>query len=374
MFRPALASAACFLLLACNKPEPAVSPPPLADAASPTYTEALRARLGGDQVTLTLEPRLQAAAEQAVRASGKTAALVAIAPESGDVLALFSVPGERGDPLLVAHPPASTFKTVLTLAALEAGALTPTTSKTCTGSYDFEGQTFTCMSAHGALDASKALAVSCNGFFYEVATAVAPERVRDTASRLGFGERTGIELGDEPGVVPDPAEARRADRLLDAVGHGKYRVTLLQLARAYAALVNGGKLQRLGVVRARRNSHGTLLPTKRPLERALEFSAPHLELVRTGLLATVAADYGRAHEFAIPGLAFAGKTGGADAPPLPGAAPDAPAESDGWFLAYAPADAPKILVAARVERKGDVAPPALVKAVLEAWRDANEQR
>jgi cell division protein FtsI/penicillin-binding protein 2 len=169
--------------------------------------------------------------------------------------------------------------------------------------------------------------------------------------------------------VPEPAEARRADRLLDAVGHGKYRVTLLQLARAYAALVNGGKLQRLGVVHARKNSHGTMLPVKRPFDRVLEFPPPQLELVRAGLLAAVAADYGRAHEFAIPGLPFAGKTGGVEAPPLAGAAANASEDVDGWFVAYAPANAPKILVAVRVERKGEVAPPALVKAVLEAWRD-----
>lgn len=371
MRRLSIASATFLLLLvACNQPEPAASPRPLTDATHVTYAEALQARLGGDQVTLTLHPKLQAAAERAVRASGKTTALVAIAPDTGDVLAMFSVPGERGDPLLVAHPPASTFKTIVTLAALEAGALTATTSKTCTGAYDFEGQTFRCPSAHGALDAGKALAVSCNSFFYDVATQVAPERVRDMARRLGLGERTGIELQDEPGAVPDPAEARHADRLLDAIGHGKYRVTLLQLARAYAALVNGGNLQRLGVVRARKNSHGTLVPIKRPVDRVLEFPPPQLELVRAGLLAAVEADYGRAHEFAIPGLPFAGKTGGADAPPLAGAAADAPEDIDGWFIAYAPANAPKILIAVRVERKGDVAPPALAKAVLEAWRDA----
>ena len=107
-----------------------------------------------------------------------------------------------------------------------------------------------------------------------------------------------------------------------------------------------------------------------PPERTLDLRAEHLAIVQHGLNDAIAADYGRAHAFAIPGFPYAGKTGGVDAPPRANAAPGAEPEEDGWFVAYAPASAPQILVAARVERRGTVAPAALVKAVLEAWRQA----
>lgn len=72
-----------------------------------------------------------------------------------------------------------------------------------------------------------------------------------------------------------------------------------------------------------------------------------LAIVRTGLLDAVRAEYGRAHEFAIDGYPFAGKTGGSNAPPRQGATLE---ELDTWFVAYAPPDHPKTLVAARLER------------------------
>jgi penicillin-binding protein 2 len=321
----------------------------------------LQARLGGSNVALTLVPRLQSAAERAVTEAGKTASIVAIAADSGDVLALYSVPGERGDPLLVAQLPASTFKPLVAFAALEAGALDASTVKECTGSYDFEGKHFTCTGKHGSLNVEKALAASCNAFFYDLATAVAPERVRDVARRFGYGERTGIELADEAGQVPESEETPRTLRVLDAIGHGNYRITLLQLARAYAAIANGGKLPSLSLIRGQRASRA---------QRTLELSASHLAIVHQGLLDAVSADYGRAHAFAIPGLAFAGKTGGAEAPPLKDATPAAEQDEDGWFVAYAPASKSQIVVAARVERRGSVVPAALVKTVLEAWRDS----
>jgi penicillin-binding protein 2 len=294
---------------------------------------------------------------------------VAITPATGDVLALYSVVGERGDPLLVAHRPGSTFKPLVAFAALEAGALGNASVKECTGSFDFEGQHFICPRVHGSLTTEKALATSCNAFFYQVSTLVAPARVRDWARRVGYGERTGIELADEAGQVPESEETPRTLRVVDSIGHGNYRVTLLQLARAYAAIANGGKLPRLGLIKARRNSHGTMVPVTRSPERTLDLPAEHLAIVQHGLNDAIAADYGRAHAFAIPGFPYAGKTGGVDAPPRSNAAPGAEPEEDGWFVAYAPASAPQILVAARVERRGTVAPAALVKAVLEAWRE-----
>jgi penicillin-binding protein 2 len=212
---------------------------------------------------------------------------------------------------------------------------------------------------HGRETTAQAIVRSCNVFFFDVATQIDHERILEVARRFGFGERSGIELPDEAGAVPsgkarDPAGP---GPLADAAGHGQVKVTLLQLARAYAAIANGGKLVPLRV-------------TERPREpaRAVALGSEHLELVRGALIDVVAAKDGTAHALMTPGFPFAGKTGSGEAPPLqPGAAP----QDDQWFVAYAPPSEPKILVAARVERFGPGADAKIVvKRVLDAWRAA----
>jgi penicillin-binding protein 2 len=343
-----------------------------AQTTDSTYVAALRAQLGGNDVALTLNPRLQASAERIVRETGKAAALVALSADTGEILAVASVAGERGDPLLVAHLPASTFKPLLTLAALESGALQTSSETVCSGSYDFEGQRFTCPRVHGRQNAARAIATSCNAFFYELGTRVEPARVVEVARRFGYGARTGIELQDEPGFVPEGAAVRAAGRLVEAIGHGQIKITLLQLARAYAAIANGGKLPPLRLVRTRASADASGGALERMVGQPLELRASHLEFLRSALLETVAAEHGRAHSVALPGFPFAGKTGGSEAPPLPGSASQVEPSVDGWFVAYAPATAAKVVVAARVER-GSGAPTAVVRALLDTWRASESQ-
>lgn len=308
------------------------------------------------------DSRLQASAETALRALGKAGAVLAMEPDTGAVRAVHSVPGDRGDPLLVAHVPASTFKTFSAIAGLEAGALTATTVKECTGTYRFGDKELRCAKAHGRETTSRAISLSCNSFFYDVGAEVDHARILEVARRFGFGERTGIELADEAGVVPDDARYAEIKRdpsstapLLDAIGHGEIRVTLLQLARAFAVIANGGRLVRLGLARG----GGT--------ERSVAIRPEDLALVRSALVDVVEREDGTAHAFAIPGFSFAGKTGSADAPPKDGVDTD----EDAWFVAYAPPTDAKILVAARVER-ADVSRDAklVVQQVLETWRAA----
>jgi cell division protein FtsI/penicillin-binding protein 2 len=333
---------------------------PNATQASSSYVDSLRAKIGAGP-TLTLDPRLQAAAESALQPIGKASAIVAFEPDTGVVRALFSVAGERGDPLLVAHMPASAFKPFAAIAGLEAGVLTATTEKECTGTFQFEGVELRCAAVHGRETTAQAISRSCNSFFYSMATEIDHQRVLDVARRFGFGSRTGIELPDESGVVPNQARYEEVKRdpsstvpLLDAIGHGEIKVTLLQLARAYAAVANGGNLVRLGLTR------------NGGVERTIDIRPGDLELVRAALVDVVAKEDGTAHAFAIPGFPFAGKTGTGEAPPRKGFDTE---EEDAWFVAYAPPTNPKILVAARVER-GDVTRDAklAVKKVLEAWR------
>jgi penicillin-binding protein 2 len=327
---------------------------------SSAYVDALRSRLGGG-APLTLDLHLQAEAERALRTVGKAGAVVVLDPNSGVVRALFSVAGDRGDPLLTAHVPASTFKPFAAIAGLEAGVLTNATEKECTGTFQFAGHELRCAATHGRETVARAIYRSCNAFFYSMATEVDHHRVLDVARRFGFGERTGIELPEEVGVVPDEARYAAVKQdptstvpLLDAIGHGEITVTLLQLARAYAVFANGGKLVRLSLMRG-------------GVERSVDLRPADLALVRSALADVVAKEDGTAHAFAIPGFPYAGKTGTADAPPRNGVDTD----EDAWFVAYAPPSGPNVLVAARVER-ADVTRDAkwIVQRVLESERDS----
>ncbi len=338
------------------------SPPARPDSR---YVAALKATLGAES-ELSLDPALQAAAEDELSATGKSGAVIALDPNDGSVRALFSVPGDRGDPMTAQHHPASTFKAFAALASLANETLAPDTMLTCRGSYDYAGAHLTCPGKHGRQNVSHALATSCNAFFYEAATKIHPLKVADLARSFGFGQRTGIELADEPGVVPPPPDKTKPARaLFDAIGHGDYLVTLPQLARAYAAIANGGKLFELHLVSGRKDADGKVAPAPRLAPETIAVPERALAAVRQGLVETVSADYGRAHEFAIEGYPFAGKTGGSSAPPREGAGE----EYDTWFVAYAPVESPKLLVAARLERVSAVKDViGLVANVLRAQR------
>src|SRR6185436_712504 len=127
MTSPARALLVSLLLTGCAargaapQETPGTSPsssPAGAGTPSSSYVEKLHARLG-PHTPLSLDAHLQSAAESAIQKLGKPGAIVAVEPESGSVQAIYSVPGERGDPLLVAHIPASTFKTFAAIAGLE---------------------------------------------------------------------------------------------------------------------------------------------------------------------------------------------------------------------------------------------------------------
>lgn len=350
--------------VATSAPAP---PAPTAEAtparADSRYVAALKATLGAES-ELSLDAALQASVEEALLATGKSGAVIALDPNDGSVRALFSVAGDRGDPMLAQHHPASTFKSFAALAALTNETLSPKTVFTCRGSYDHAGVHLICPGKHGPQNVAHALATSCNAFFYEAAVKLDPVKLAKVAQSFGFGTRTGIELADEAGVVPPPPDKTKPARtLVDAIGHGDYFATLPQLARAYAAIANGGKLVELHLVRGRRGADDVVVPAPRLAPEPVAVSPEALAVVRAGLLDTVRAEYGRAHEFAIEGYPFAGKTGGSNAPPRQDATFE---ELDTWFIAYAPPEQPKILVAARLERVQG--PKDTVKLVADVLR------
>ena len=149
------------------------------------------------------------------------------------------------------YPPGSTFKMVTALAGLEAGTITEHSAVSCPGHYDYGNSRFHCWKkgGHGTVNLNKALAESCDVYFYKMATATGIDKIAEMSRRLGMGQKLDIGLPEEKaGLVPDQAWKRKArgeqwhagETIVAAIGQGYIQTTPLQLATMVSRLVNGG--------------------------------------------------------------------------------------------------------------------------------------
>ncbi len=337
------------------------------------------ARAGKD-LRLTLDLPLQQAAERALDKVGK-GAIVAMDPQTGAIRAMASrpnfnpnvfSPGPTGAewealngsnaPLLnrafQGFPPASTFKIITTIAALESGRYNANSKLMTMSSFCYAGLCYGDHGAHGAIGFPMALAVSSNTFYYQLGLQIGPDQLFSTARRLGYGSVTGLELrGEESsGLLGDQTWKKRVlgepwtpvDTITSSIGQGALQVTPIQMARMYAAVANGGWLV---------TPHLVERPTPR---RWLQLKPVTLAVVRDGLRQVVT--NGTATLLNDPNLPpVAGKTGTGEDPPRPDHA---------WFGGYAPADKPNLVIVAFGENSGGyggtVAAP-MVKALMTTW-------
>jgi penicillin-binding protein 2 len=335
------------------------------------------AMVPGADVAITLDPELQAVAQQGLAGHGQ-GATVAIDPASGDVWALASAPSFNpnamtigttlaGEPLepadagqifnkavLGAWPTGSSLKPFTLAAALDVGIVTPASTRTCPSSWRYnEAFTFRNFEDHtlpGQVTLAQAMAFSCNTTYMPLAYDVylAQETaLTDLLKEFGFGAATGIGyLVEEIGIVPDDAwlEANGRggytgfEQVQLAIGQGAFLATPLQVANAFATIGNGGTLWQPRIVTAATLPDGTTILEEPPTEvRQVSVSAENLAYVTDTLQAVVTLPYGTGTAaFAGFGLPVAGKSGTAET-----GGPDPHA----WFPAYAPADAPTIGVA-----------------------------
>lgn len=356
------------------------------DAAG-TVQRHLAQRSGGSgqDLQLTLDRPLQEQAEAAL-ARVSRGAVVLMDARDGAILAIASRPdfdpnvfSDHLDPqawaglnssaaplqnrALQPFPPASTFKVITAMAALESGRLgsdgrLETTDRFCHG-----GRCFRDHGRFGSIGFGRAMAVSSNSFFYRLGLRTGPERIASTAQRLGLGSQTGIELNLEEGrgVVPEPDWKKRllgqdwyeGDTINTAVGQGSLLVTPLQLARLYAAVGNGGQLV---------TPHLLKDSTARDLQRPLRLQPRTLETLRRSLREVVTSGTGTALASGLPPVA--GKTGTAEDPPRP---------DHTWFVGFAPLEAPQVVVVCFAQNSGGfggtVAAP-IARQVLGAYFSA----
>jgi penicillin-binding protein 2 len=301
-----------------------------------------------------------------------------------------------------AYPPGSTFKPVTAIAAMQEHILQPYEPLACTGQYEKNGQIFKNWDpfVSESMTLTTALARSCDTYFYQVGyrfygmPARLGPRLQAWASRFGFGQKTGLDVGTESsGLLPTPAWRKQTytkktdpgnwqidslwkpgDSIQLAIGQKDLLVTPLQMARFYAAIANGGKLVTphllLDVEQPSANRRpGRVLPiTRPPAPEQTGVDAQALEVVRQGLFEATHATLGTSSAifsgFPIP---ISGKTGTAEKYIDPG---------DGymhtfnqsWWCGYGPSDSPDLVVCALIENGGhggDAAAPAALKVFEE---------
>ena len=244
----------------------------------------------GLNVYLTIDKNLQQLAEKALE--DKAGAIVAMNPMNGEILAMASSPtfnpndfakgmDKKGWEKLVSnlrfplqnrattgqYPPGSLFKIVVALAGLEEGVIDPQEKIHCLGSYYFQGRIYRDWreGGHGSVDLHKALVESCDVYFYKMGQRIGIDTIARYARLLGFGQRTGLRLGDEkPGLIPDRewklthwhVPWQEGETLSVAVGQSFTLITPIQMARFISALFNGGILYRPQVTKSVGNGDG----------------------------------------------------------------------------------------------------------------------
>lgn len=349
----------------------------------------------GKTLRLTIDRDLQIAAKRAL--GSQVGAAVALDPRNGEVLAMVSNPAydpnifvkrvrasdwekiikNRNRPMQNrcvhnVYPPGSTFKPVVAIAGLRYGLCGASTSVTCPG-YLMFGRRFRCWRVHGHVDFVKAIAESCDVWFYRLGHRLGIDRIAKVAREFGLGSATGIDLpgegrrGGRVGTVPDTRWKQErfherwwpGETLNCAIGQGYIQTSPLQMALVSAAVATGGKVYRPFLVKEILRPDGTVVKRTKPeLRHVVHAPGGAFELVEKGMRAAVTSGTGRVAD--IPGIAVAGKTGSAEDPPRP---------AHGWFICYAPVENPRIAVAAIVEhgRHGATSAAPVCRAILDVF-------
>jgi len=349
----------------------------------------------GPSLTLSIDAGLQAAMEGAF--AGRAGSAVALDPRTGEILAMTSTPAydpnefttgidaalwaslatDPRTPLMNrviqgAYSPGSTFKIVVSTAALEEGMITPATTFYCPGYINVYNTTFHCATAggHGVIDLRRAIANSCNVYFFQVGIRLEIERLAKWGKLLGLGSPTGIDLPHEgSGLMPSPAWKMRlfktpwyaGETVSVAIGQGQVSATPLQMARVVAVIANGGRLVHPHLGRAAAGAPAASAPVP------IGIRPETIAAVREGMRAVVAEGTGwRAR---LQTVEVCGKTGSAQvvAKSRLEKSPNAlEMQPHGWFLAFAPADSPTIALAVLIEhgRSGGESAAPVARQIL----------
>lgn len=367
----------------------------------------------GTDLYLSLDARLQAATTAAF--GENHGAAVVLDPRNGEVLAMVSLPSFDPNPfvggigvaeyaalnaspsrplfnrvLLGGYEPGSTIKPLLALIGLELGLRKPSDTVLSTGAYKLPGQDREYRDwkrgGHGRIDLRESLAQSVNTYYYTLATELGIDRLSTQMARFGFGAPTGIDLlGEVSGILPSREWKQRVrgeawfpgETVIIGIGQGYWVTTPLQLAQGVTIIASGGVKHRPHLLHATRQGFASELVPE-PIaaaERVVE-NAANLAAVRDGMIAVMQPPTGSARAAAVGApYQIAGKTGTAQRVTRVGDTAikleDLPfnLRHRALFIAFAPAEAPRIALALVVESggSGSGAAAPIARKILDAW-------
>jgi len=381
-------------------------------------TLARKPPMSGNNLRLSLDIKLQQTAEEAF--GDRRGALVAIDPTNGEVLAFVSKPGfdpnlfvdgidpanwqelnESIDkpllnrPLRGAYPPGSTIKPFLALSALTSGKRTPNQTIFDPGFFQIPGQAHRFRDdkpgGHGTVDMYKSIVVSCDTYYYMLANDTDIDTTAAFLSQLGYGTQTGIDIdGELTGVLPSREWKRQrfagknyreehrkwylGDSISAGIGQGYNAFTPIQQAHAIAMIANDGVGYTPHLVKSIQNlKTGEVREIATQPSSTLNVKPENLAVIKRALVGVNKEGTGAA-AFKDAKYASAGKTGTAQVFSLKGEKysehkVDERLRDHAWFIAYAPADQPKIAVAVLVENGGFGAQAAapIARKVFDYW-------
>ncbi|HUV50245.1 MAG TPA: penicillin-binding protein 2 [Anaerolineae bacterium] len=350
--------------------------------------------LPGHNICLTIDIKLQQKAEKLLE--GAAGAVAAMDPATGEILALASSPSFDQNSFVSGmsheewyalvsnrfrpmenkaiqgeYPPASIYKIITAIAGLEEGIINKDSTFYCQGHYKFGDRDFRCWkkTGHGNVDVARALAESCDVFFYQVGQKLGIDRLAWYAKACGLGSPSGINLDHEAsGLVPTAAWKKRrtgvawlqGETLSVSIGQGYNLVSPLQILVLTSAVANGGIRYKPLILKTIETAKGEIISddsshTKRKITGKLPASTQTLEIVKKGLWQVVNAEKGTARIARIDGIDISGKTGTAQ---VVGRKEDEKPDEQvvashlkphAWFVAFAPSEDPKIAVSVIVE-------------------------
>ncbi len=351
--------------------------------------------VSGSNLVLSLDIRLQEIVEQAF--GDRRGAFVAIEPATGEVLAFLSKPGYDGNlfvdgidsqnwealstsldrplsnrALQGTYPPGSTFKPFMALAGLDLGKRTPQTTISDPGFFTLPGHSHRYrdwkLTGHGSVDLHKSLVISCDTYYYGLANELGVDAINSYIGQFGFGKKTGIDVeGEATGILPSTEWKQKrhkqkwfaGDTISVGIGQGYNIATPLQLAHATAVIANNGKAMRPHFVRQIQALGADQPADVEPVTlNTITFKPDNLRRVQAAMVDVTRTGGTAAKAGANAEYVFAGKTGTAQVVAIKqnekyDESKVAERHRDhAWFIAYAPAENPKIAVAVLVENGG----------------------
>jgi penicillin-binding protein 2 len=349
----------------------------------------------GEDLSLSIDVALQSEAEKAF--GGRTGALVAIKPDTGEILGYVSSPSfdpnkfakgiaygeweslskDKNLPMLnraiqSQYPPGSTFKIIMAIAGLEEGVINDSSKVDCRGGISYGKWHFGCWrkGGHGTVSLHRAIVESCDVYFYEVGKRLGVDRIYKYATRFGLGKETGIPFGAEKkGLIPSTKwkmETKKAswflgETFVNSIGQGYVSVTPVQMAVMMGAVANGGNVYTPSILKG----------AKPVLVMSAGVRPETLETVRNYLMGVVNEPGGTGGAAKSAIAVIGGKTGTAQ---VVGIRKESKFLSEkfrdhAWFVAFAPVDKPEVAMSVLVEHGGHGGSTAapIAKKAIEAY-------